>query len=67
MRKVNRSTNRCMIGVLWLIILSMSCAGKRAAEPSRRFSQMLDQIPDERILDIPTYDGSNQAVHPDVL
>lgn len=27
----------------------------------------LDELPDEQLLDIPTYDGSNQCVHPDIL
>lgn len=61
-----RQTTRTVCAV-WLIVVAMSCSGDRIAGPADHGGAIVDEIPHESLLDIPTYDGSGQAVHPDVL
>src|SRR4051812_24550095 len=49
-----------VIYLLLFVLLLPAC--KRAATPNP-----LADLPDESLLSIPTYDGSGQGVHPDIL
>lgn len=63
----NFGWSRCALGVLWLALAGLSCAMDTGIGPSEGPTSVFDEIFDERILEIPTYDGSGQAVHPDVV
>ncbi len=56
--------------ILFLYImfyLSIFCCNYPKNELDENHSYILNNIPSEKILDISTYDSSNQATHPDIL
>lgn len=58
---------RMSIFLTFLSITNFSCVENNIFNPEKNNSTIFKDIPNLRILNIPTYDGSNQAVHPDIL
>ena len=56
--------SKISLSLLGIFLIFQSCS---APSPSKSLSQLIDEMPTNTIIEIDTYDSSDQVVHPDIL